>query len=108
MHFTHPRKIKLATPALWARHDQQVRKARTVHAQKSLGSFLCPFRPERSPVLAGDHVECRGGHPLKTGGVDQHIDWVLDAIVDDAALVDLRDASGGRIDQMYIRTVERG
>ena len=100
--------VEAATTALRARDDEQVREALAVQAEEGLRAFLLPLPLQRAAVAPGDHVERGGRHPLEAGGVDQHVERVLHAVVHHAALVDLAHADGRGVHEVHVRQVERG
>ena len=75
--------------------------------RKVLVPSVCHFSRNERPSRPDDHVERRRRHPLEAGRVDQHVERVLDAVVDDATLVDLAHAHGGGVDEVHVRQVER-
>src|SRR5580692_3935420 len=68
--------IELSATALRAGHDEQVGKSVTVQAEERLDAFGSPLVPQCSATAAGDHVEGRGRHPLKSSRVDQYVERV--------------------------------
>ena len=58
-------------------HDEQVGESFTVQTEEGLDAFGLPFFAQGTPASAGDHVEGGGGHPLKTGRIDQAIEYLL-------------------------------
>src|SRR6516162_1343231 len=57
-------------------------------------------------AAAADAVEGRGAHPLEPGRVDQHVEWIFDPLMDDAAFIDLVYAARSGVNQMDVRQVE--
>src|SRR5260370_6642531 len=81
--------VEAAAAALRTGNDEQVGEAVAMQAEERLGSLGLPLLLQGAPAAAGDHVEGRGTHPLEPGRVDQHVEWIFDPFMDDAALVDL-------------------
>ena len=54
-----------------------------------------------------DHIKRGRRHPLKTGGVNQHVYRVFGTVMYHAAFVDLADSAGCRIHQMHMGQVKR-
>src|SRR6202034_3870659 len=100
-------KVETAAAALRAGDDEQVGEAVAMQAQESSGPFRFPLILQSAAAAAGHHVEGGSAHPLEPGRVDQHVEWIFDALVDDAALVYLADAARRGINQMDVRQVER-
>ena len=82
-------KLKLPPPPCGPVTMNRFGKPVAVQAEERLGALGLPLLAQRAPVAADDHVERRRRHPLEAGRVDQHVERVLDAVVHDAALVDL-------------------
>jgi len=99
--------IEASATALGTGHDEQVGEPLAVEAKEGFAAFGLPLFAEGHAPSTPDHVERRGSHPIEASGVDQHIERVFGAIVDDASFVDLLDTAGCRVDQVHVGLIER-
>src|SRR5262249_18530841 len=98
--------VEAAAPALRAGDDEQIGKTAGMQAEKSPGSFGFPLVRKSTAAATLNPIEGGGSHPLKSGRVDQYVERIFDAFMDDAALVDLAYAARGGVDQMDVWQIE--
>src|SRR5262249_4832292 len=82
-------------------------EAAGMQAEESSGPFGLPLLRQGTATAALDSIESGGAHPLESGRIDQHVEWIFDPLMDDTALVDLIHATRRSIDQMDVRQIER-
>ncbi len=99
--------IEAATAPLGTGHDKQVGEASAMQAQPCLGAIFLAHLSQGLAVLAINHVEGGGCHPLKACGVDQYVEGVFHTVLDDAVFVDAVDAPRRGIHQMHVRQIKR-